>query len=452
MNSTSPPSTENTSVIRSLLPRRALQWFGVALTLGGVAALGAIATVTSGMVPLSAVPADPEGVAHLLHYTSSRSVAAHAKSLPASSESLTSAMMVMRGAAEYAVVCANCHGAPGYGQSPIALSMRPEPPVLIDASKTYSDDELFYIAQNGIRMTGMPAWSVTNRPDEIWALVAFIKATPTMDGATYTRLARGTADTAKRSAGVFGSGPTSPQAAAVSISAFVPTTGDRPYLPGDPQTLYSSPERATLLPRTGFVAVGGTGDATVECASCHAADGSGRAGSAFPNLTLLSPQYIYDALHAFASGQRQSGIMWPIAANLSDDQMRTVAARLGASPALPSHDDPGADGSGPGTPGAQIAASGIGATQQPGGVEVSSPWVERCTSCHIQETGLGQIIPPLDGQRAAYLRMQLHAFKEGGRGDTAAYNPMVRDTHNLTDADIVAVASFYASLPPRTKK
>jgi cytochrome c553 len=48
--------------------------------------------------------------------------------------------------------------------------------------------------------------------------------------------------------------------------------------------------------------------------------------------------------------------------------------------------------------------------------------------------------------------MQLRAFKDGGRGDTAAYNPMVKDTHNLTDAEIVAVASFYASLPPRAKK
>jgi cytochrome c553 len=451
MNSSSSPPHETTSVLRSLLPRAAMQWFGVAMTFALVGAVGAIGIVSSGVVPLSAVPPDPEGVAHLLHFTSSRSVAAHAKSPPASSESLQSAMMVTRGAAEYAVVCANCHGAPGYGQSPIALSMRPEPPLLVDATKTYSDDELFYVAQNGIRMTGMPAWSVTNRPDEIWALVAFMKATPTMDGPTYARLARGNVGSAERRAGVFGAAPPSAQASAVTFGAFVPTNRDRPYLPGDLQTLFSS-ERATLLPRTGFVNVGVADEATLECASCHAANGTGRPGSAFPNLTLLSPQYIYDALHAFANGQQQSGVMWPIAANLSDDQIRAVASRLGAGPALASPDDPDAHAPVRGTTGEQVAANGVGATQQTGGAEVASPWVERCTSCHIQETGLGQVIPALDGQRAAYLRMQLHAFKDGGRGDSGPYNPMVHESHNLTDAEIVAVASFYASLPPRAKK
>lgn len=41
-----------------------------------------------------------------------------------------------------------------------------------------SDGELFYIISNGVRFTGMPAWSGEDSPESIWALVAFIRQLP----------------------------------------------------------------------------------------------------------------------------------------------------------------------------------------------------------------------------------------------------------------------------------
>jgi mono/diheme cytochrome c family protein len=43
-----------------------------------------------------------------------------------------------------------------------------------------SDGALFYIIQNGIRWTGMPAWKNEHSPDETWKLVTFIRKAPTL--------------------------------------------------------------------------------------------------------------------------------------------------------------------------------------------------------------------------------------------------------------------------------
>ena len=45
------------------------------------------------------------------------------------------------------------------------------------ATQTLTDGELFYIIENGVRLTGMPAWG-TGKPedaDETWHLVHFIR-------------------------------------------------------------------------------------------------------------------------------------------------------------------------------------------------------------------------------------------------------------------------------------
>lgn len=50
------------------------------------------------------------------------------------------------------------------------------------------------------------------------------------------------------------------------------------------------------------------------CARCHGIDGPGGGRGAFPGLAEQRPVYIDNALRAFAGGQRDSGIMEPIAA------------------------------------------------------------------------------------------------------------------------------------------
>jgi mono/diheme cytochrome c family protein len=70
--------------------------------------------------------------------------------------------------------CAICHGYYGSGKTEIGLGEYPHPPDLRSRSvQGMPDGELFYIIQNGIRYTGMPAWTLAN--DDIWRLVSYIR-------------------------------------------------------------------------------------------------------------------------------------------------------------------------------------------------------------------------------------------------------------------------------------
>jgi mono/diheme cytochrome c family protein len=44
--------------------------------------------------------------------------------------------------------------------------------------QSYSDQELFWIIQNGIRFTGMPAFADVEPPDHVWDLVNYVRTLP----------------------------------------------------------------------------------------------------------------------------------------------------------------------------------------------------------------------------------------------------------------------------------
>jgi hypothetical protein len=46
------------------------------------------------------------------------------------------------------------------------------------ATQALSDGELFYVIENGIRFTGMPAWGGAGAPEESWKLVHLIRHLP----------------------------------------------------------------------------------------------------------------------------------------------------------------------------------------------------------------------------------------------------------------------------------
>jgi mono/diheme cytochrome c family protein len=77
--------------------------------------------------------------------------------------------------------CAVCHGQNGKGDTDAGKNMYPRVPDLTAAAtQAKSDGALFYIIQNGVRWTGMPAWKGEHSPDESWKLVAFIRKLPTL--------------------------------------------------------------------------------------------------------------------------------------------------------------------------------------------------------------------------------------------------------------------------------
>jgi len=99
---------------------------------------------------------------------------------------------IKNGFRSYREMCAVCHTPPGDDDSPIAQGLNPQAPNLACEAEELSDAELFWVIKNGIRMTGMPAWGVTHGDKEIWDVVAFVKALPTMTAEQYKALDRST--------------------------------------------------------------------------------------------------------------------------------------------------------------------------------------------------------------------------------------------------------------------
>jgi len=83
--------------------------------------------------------------------------------------------------AHWADHCAACHANNGSGDVEMGKHMYPPAPDMRrPETQQLTDGELFFIIQNGIRMTGMPAWGSGSQPDEqdSWKLVRFIRRLP----------------------------------------------------------------------------------------------------------------------------------------------------------------------------------------------------------------------------------------------------------------------------------
>ena len=73
--------------------------------------------------------------------------------------------------------CANCHGVDGSGRTPVGQSLYPRVPDLrAQPTQNLSDGDIHYIIQNGVQLTGMPAWrNPHQQSNDVWQLVMFIR-------------------------------------------------------------------------------------------------------------------------------------------------------------------------------------------------------------------------------------------------------------------------------------
>ena len=86
---------------------------------------------------------------------------------------------VENGGTHYGLDCSICHGMDGRAQAPLGGWMYPRPPDLTSKQvQSYSDEELFWIIQNGIRFTGMPAFGKVESPNHIWDMVNYVRTLP----------------------------------------------------------------------------------------------------------------------------------------------------------------------------------------------------------------------------------------------------------------------------------
>jgi len=92
--------------------------------------------------------------------------------------------VMARATAHFADHCAICHGNDGRGKTLIGKGLYPKPPDMAESpTQALTDGELYYIIENGIRLTGMPAFGEeggSEQSTESWDLVHFIRHLPSI--------------------------------------------------------------------------------------------------------------------------------------------------------------------------------------------------------------------------------------------------------------------------------
>lgn len=103
-----------------------------------------------------------------VHATVSRNAPKTQNPFPPTDENL------IAGGIHYVNGCAGCHGQPGKspGKEDPEYS---RPPKFVRDASPYSEPEMFWIIQHGVRRTGMSAYGPFYSEKEMWTLAAFVK-------------------------------------------------------------------------------------------------------------------------------------------------------------------------------------------------------------------------------------------------------------------------------------
>lgn len=116
-----------------------------------------------------------------------RSISVRSKSIEV--PDLDDKELIKGGAEHYAEMCAGCHLAPGMEATELHSGLYPKPPVFSESNYDNSPKAQFWVIKNGVKMSGMPAWSPAHHDEEIWAMVAFIKKMKSLNSEQYQALA-----------------------------------------------------------------------------------------------------------------------------------------------------------------------------------------------------------------------------------------------------------------------
>ena len=188
-------------------------------------------------------------------------------------------------------------------------------------------------------------------------------------------------------------------------------------------TVAISPE---LLPRATAESIGRGATLALQCTMCHGARGLSNADT--PNLAGQYSATIYKQLRDYQSGARSNAIMSPRVTNLTDQDMRDLAAYYAYLPRLSAY-HPASLGAAP-----QIVRNGAPMRNIP-----------PCATCHGEvDHKLGS--EWLEGESATYLRTQLEDFASGTRHNDIS-EQMRNIARGLTRAEMDEAARYYANQP-----
>lgn len=169
---------------------------------------------------------------------------------------------------------------------------------------------------------------------------------------------------------------------------------------------------------------------SASCAACHGADGNS-VNPEWPKLAGQGEAYLYKQLVDYREGRRQNALMAGQVANLSNQDMRDLAAFYASQTITPGTADASMV-----ELGEQIYRGGNAATG-----------VAACIACH-GPNGQGNpaaMFPKVAGQHAAYSAAQLRYFRDESRANDNGR--MMRNiARRMTDAEIEAVSQYMAGL------
>ena len=171
---------------------------------------------------------------------------------------------------------------------------------------------------------------------------------------------------------------------------------------------------------------------SITCAACHGGDGNS-VNPTWPSLAGQNAKYIVEQLQAFKDGKRNNALMNAQAMMLSEDDMNNLAtyfesleaaARAVADPDL--------------IPRGKALYLGGDSDRN----------VAACIACHGPK-GRGNAAaayPALNGQHATYTAQTLRDYASGARQSGGKEQIMQSIASELTEDDIVAVASYVQGL------
>jgi cytochrome c553 len=164
------------------------------------------------------------------------------------------------------------------------------------------------------------------------------------------------------------------------------------------------------------------------CVACHG-QGGNSGTPANPKLAAQHQAYVVKQLQEFKSGKRPNPIMQGFASQLTDADMKNIAAYVGSqkpSPGFAKDKDLVALGE-------KIYRGGAQNRELPA-----------CAGCHSPNgAGIPAQYPRLSGQHADYTASQLVAFRDGIRKNSTQ---MAAIAAKLNDREIRAVADYIAGL------
>ncbi len=161
-----------------------------------------------------------------------------------------------------------------------------------------------------------------------------------------------------------------------------------------------------------------------DCKACHGLDGKGVA-PAIPNLAAQREPYLYNSLKEYKDGRRSHAALKNMTTNMSDADLRNVAAYFASLP--------------------PIANAASGDIKHSSPYEKGKTLAAACAKCHGEDgNSTTPGTPTLAGQQPHYLVAAIQEYHQGDRAKDAMRS-ILRDADS---ADLESIALYFASQKP----